>query len=48
MKCPDCKTDVGYNRVYCPHCSAELCRSQRKKKKTACYLLLNIAGMMRG
>lgn len=24
MKCRDCKKEVGYNRLYCPHCSVEL------------------------
>ena len=28
-KCPDCKKEVGYGQVYCPHCSAELFKGRR-------------------
>lgn len=30
MICPDCKKDVKYNRVYCPHCSGELVNRNRR------------------
>lgn len=30
MLCPDCKKDVKYNRVYCPHCSADLAVANKK------------------
>jgi hypothetical protein len=30
MRCPDCKKEVGYNKLYCPHCSAELFDSKEK------------------
>ncbi len=30
MVCPDCKKDVKYNRIYCPHCSGELAVVNKK------------------
>ncbi len=28
-RCPDCKKEIGFSQVYCPHCSAELFRGKR-------------------
>jgi len=30
MICPDCKKDVRYNRIYCPHCGGELIAVNKK------------------
>ena len=30
MKCHDCKKEVGYSKLYCPHCSAELFHGKEK------------------
>jgi predicted amidophosphoribosyltransferase len=34
-RCPDCKKEVGYGRVYCPHCSAELFRGRHHEVAAA-------------
>lgn len=34
MICPDCKKDVRYNRVYCPHCGGELTAVNKKDLST--------------
>ena len=30
MICPDCRKDVKFNRLYCPHCSGELVNLNRR------------------
>lgn len=30
MLCPDCKKDVKYNRLYCPHCGGDLSAANKK------------------
>ncbi len=39
MRCPDCKKDVGFNKVYCPHCSGELSALRHKKVAQPVYFL---------
>ena len=31
MKCQDCKKEIGYSKLYCPHCSAELFKSKAEQ-----------------